>query len=99
MTDPNREPRGVPAIVIPTSDGEARISLHPISLALLLAEVMENRAYRSCRRRGHARDMGGHCERCGTSLPDTSTEDYRSSWHPGVIRSWGPRPTTPEEHR
>lgn len=87
------ERRGVPAVIIPTKDGEARISLHPISLALLLAEVLENGAYRRCRQRGHARDAGGFCECCGTSLPDTSTEDYRSTWHPAVIRSWGPRPT------
>lgn len=87
------------SLIIPTKGGEARISLHPISLALTLAELVETVAYRRCRHRGHATDVAGYCGRCGTSLPDTSTDDYRGSWHPGVIRSWGPRPatTTPEE--
>lgn len=80
------------ALVIPTRDGEARINLHPISLALVAAELIEGLAYRRCRRRGHSATVGDYCGRCGTSLPDDSTDDLRPSWHPGAIRSWGPRP-------
>ena len=80
------------SLIVPTKDGEVRVSLHPISLALVLVEVVETRARRRCWRKGHvsAGDMYDHCARCGTSLPDPDGD--RRSWHPSIYRSWGPRP-------
>lgn len=81
------------ALVIPTPDGgEARISLHPLTLALVLAEVIEEAARHRCRRNGHgATDVSEagfeHCSRCGTSLPDTD-EKPAVSWLPTVYRSF-----------
>lgn len=82
------------SLVIPVQDGEVRISLHPISLALVLAEVIEEKARRRCLRRGHAKQVEGYCERCGTSLPDDGTP--YGSWYPPLYRSWAARPATTE---
>lgn len=58
------------AVAVTLNDTEVRISLHPISLAKLLAECIEDAAETWCRRRGHDELPDGHCARCGRSLPD-----------------------------
>jgi hypothetical protein len=79
------------SLIIPRPDGEVRISLHPISLALVLAELVEDAANEWCRRRGHSTELDGHCERCGRSLPDNGSP--YGAWFPPNYRSWGERPT------
>lgn len=79
------------SLVIPQGDDEVRISLHPISLALVVAELIEETARRRCRRRGHAAELDGYCERCGLALPDNGTPF--GAWFPSVYRSFGARPT------
>lgn len=69
------------ALVIPSAQGEVRVSLHPISLALVLAEIIEDTARRRCYRRGHSEPVDGYCGRCGTSLPDYGSP-YRSFKRP-----------------
>lgn len=58
--------------VITASGDEVRISLHPISLARLVAESIEDATEAWCRRKGHVEsgDEQGYCVRCGRSLPD-----------------------------
>lgn len=74
------------ALVIKSRAGErVEISLHPISLALLAAEVIEDAARGRCRKRGHVEDESGHCERCGTSLPDDGSPFF--SWLPDAYRT------------
>jgi hypothetical protein len=76
------------SLVIPGRDGaEVRISLHPISLALVVSEVIEDVARKRCRRRGHREDPNdaGHCSRCGNSLPDDGSP-YRT-WLPDAYRA------------
>lgn len=92
MTDQPNPKRDVALVVPARGGGEARISLHPLSLALVLAEVIEDAARHRCRRNGHATphvSEGGwaHCSRCGTSLPDTD-EKPAMSWLPTVYRSF-----------
>lgn len=77
------------ALAATSPDGdEVRISLHPISLARLLAEAIEDAATTLCRRRGHVETTepeGGWCAHCGTSLPDDGSP-YRS-WLPDAYRT------------
>lgn len=83
-----------PAVVITGRDGsEARISLHPLSLALVLAEVIEDAARGRCRRKGHAAPESpngpefSYCSRCGASLPDTD-DTPAFAWFPPLYRSF-----------
>ena len=74
------------ALVIKNRAGErVEISLHPISLALLAAEVIEDAARGRCRKRGHVEDGSGHCERCGTSLPESDGRCH--AWLPDAYRT------------
>lgn len=68
------------------SGDEIKISLHPISLALVVIEVLEDVTRKACSTRGHVEDDAGHCERCGTSLPESGTP--YGSWLPTTIRSF-----------
>lgn len=76
-------------VVIPGRAGEVRISLHPISLALVVAELIEDAANTRCRKRGHRAETveneSRYCTRCGTSLPDSGSP-YRS-WLPDAYRT------------
>lgn len=76
-------------VVIPGRAGEVRIGLHPISLALVLAELIEDAATARCRKRGHRAETVENerrcCTRCGTSLPDSGSP-YRS-WLPDAYRT------------
>ena len=65
--------------------GEVEINLHPISLALLVSEVIEESARSRCRRKGHAEANDGFCERCGLSLPDDGSP-FRA-WLPDAYRT------------
>jgi hypothetical protein len=92
MTDQPNPKRDVALVVPARGGGEARISLHPVSLALVLAEVIEDAARHRCRRSDHGApevSEGGfeYCSRCGTSLPDTD-EKPAMSWLPTVYRSF-----------
>lgn len=75
------------SLVFRNSDGdEVQISLHPISLVKLLAEVIDDAAQAHCRRKGHVDAKGnGYCERCGLSLPDTGGRF--GSWLPDAYRT------------
>lgn len=75
------------AIVFRNRNGdEVQISLHPISLVKLLAEVIDDAAEARCRRKGHVDAKGnGYCERCGLSLPDNGTP-FRA-WMPDAYRT------------
>lgn len=74
------------SILFRNRDGdEVQIGLHPISLALLVSEVIEEAATKRCRRTGHGEAKDGHCERCGNTLPDDGSP-YRS-WLPDAYRT------------
>jgi hypothetical protein len=76
------------ALVLPgRDDEEVWLSLHPISLLLVLAEALEDGGRALCRRRGHTggETEEGHCPRCGTSLPDRGGP--YGSWFPPAYRS------------
>lgn len=73
------------ALTIRTKAGhEVEVSLHPISLVRLFAEVLDDAANSWCRRVGHV-DHDGHCERCGLFLPDNGTP--YGSWLPDAYRT------------
>lgn len=83
------------AIVLSSRDSEdeVRISLHPISLALLLAEVIEEAARKRCRHTGHGDTSSihdhAHCDRCGASLPDAGRGCR--AWHQDAYRAIRPK--------
>ncbi len=74
------------SILVRNRDGdEVEINLHPISLALVVSELIEETAYKRCRRKGHIEGRDNCCGRCGTSLPDDGPL-YRS-WLPEAYRT------------
>lgn len=74
------------SILFRNRDGdEVQISLHPISLALVLAEAIEEVAQKRCRRMGHGEARDGFCERCGNTLPDGGSP--YGSWLPDAYRT------------
>jgi len=65
---------------------EVEVSLHPISLVRLAAEMIEEAALVCCRKIGHADSKSaGYCERCGLSLPDDGGQLH--SWLPDAYRT------------
>jgi hypothetical protein len=70
--------------VTAASGDEVLISLHPVSLARLLAEVIEDAAQGWCKRRGHVEGPEGFCHHCGVHLPDDSPYN---SWLPDAYRT------------
>lgn len=76
MADPTPARRWALAVTTRGGD-EVRVSLHPISLLMILAEGIEDGTTNLCRRRGH-QDVGeGYCSRCGVCLPDDSPDRSR----------------------
>lgn len=73
-------------LVVTRGDTEVRINLHPISLALMLAEVIEQAAGNACRKRGHRANADGWCRRCGVCLPDNG-DFHTGAWLPEAWRS------------
>lgn len=62
------------ALKIRTRAGdEIEVNLHPISLAKIAAELIEDAAGRACRRRGHDGQDDEPCKRCGLFLPDNGS--------------------------
>lgn len=74
------------SIVFRNREGdEVQISLHPISLALVVSELIEEVARNRCSRKGHGDAKDGYCERCGNALPDDGSP-FRA-WLPDAYRT------------